>query len=90
MSESDTPIYGIDLGTTNSCIAILSRGAGRPEVIPNTDTELVTPSVVYFESPDNIIVGKDAKNIAVAQPELVCSLVSSLPETTVFATSQGH
>jgi len=75
MSESDTPIYGIDLGTTNSCIAILSRGAGRPEVIPNTDTELVTPSVVYFESPDNIIVGKDAKNIAVAQPELVCSLV---------------
>jgi molecular chaperone DnaK len=74
MNADQPPVFGIDLGTTNSCVASLSRGSGA-EVIPNADSELLTPSVVFFESPDNIIVGKIAKSYAIARPELVCSHV---------------
>jgi molecular chaperone DnaK (HSP70) len=75
LMAAEPPVFGIDLGTTNSCIARVSAGSGRPEVIPNSDTDLVTPSVVYFESESNIVVGKIAKRHAVAFPDRVCSLV---------------
>ena len=47
-------IYGIDLGTTYSCIAYVDDH-GKPVVVPNSDNELTTPSVIYFESADNIL-----------------------------------
>lgn len=53
-------VYGIDLGTTYSCIAYVDD-AGRPVVIPNSEGDNTTPSVVYFEAADTIIVGKEAK-----------------------------
>ena len=58
-----TAIIGIDLGTTNSAIAVLDR-AGKPEVVENSDGESITPSVVYFEpgGTSNVVVGTAAKN----------------------------
>jgi molecular chaperone DnaK len=71
---SQPSVYGIDLGTTYSCIARVDEH-GKAEVIQNGDGELTTPSVVYFESPDNIVVGKTAKDEARFNPTLVKSMV---------------
>jgi molecular chaperone DnaK (HSP70) len=66
--------FGIDLGTTYSCIAYVDE-SGRPTLIKNALGEDTTPSVVYFETPDNVVVGRDAKNSAKLYPELVISLI---------------
>jgi molecular chaperone DnaK len=66
--------FGIDLGTTYSCIAYVDE-SGRPTLIKNALGEDTTPSVVYFETPDNVVVGRDAKNSAKLYPELVVSLI---------------
>jgi molecular chaperone DnaK len=66
--------YGIDLGTTYSCIAYVD-GTGRPVVLKSAVGEDTTPSVVYFESPDNVVVGRQAKDSAVLEPHLVVELV---------------
>lgn len=55
--------YGIDLGTTYSCIAVLDRN-GNPEVIRNqADASDTLASAVFFESADNVIVGNSAKDM---------------------------
>jgi len=54
------PVFGIDLGTTYSCIAYVDEH-GRSIVAPNSENTLTTPSVVYFESGNNIVVGQIAK-----------------------------
>lgn len=56
-------VYGIDLGTTYSCIAHVDDH-GRPVVLPNAEGELTTPSVVYFESERNVVVGQAAKEVS--------------------------
>ena len=66
--------YGIDLGTTYSCIAYVDA-TGRPVVLKSAVGEDTTPSVVYFESPDNVVVGRQAKDSAVLAPHLVVELV---------------
>ena len=66
--------YGIDLGTTYSCIAYVD-GTGRPVVLKSAVGEDTTPSAVYFESPDNVVVGRQAKDSAVLAPHLVVELV---------------
>jgi molecular chaperone DnaK len=60
-------IIGIDLGTTNSCVAILE--AGLPEVINNTEGERTTPSVVAFTDAGERLVGRLAKRQAITNPE---------------------
>ncbi|GAB2841999.1 Hsp70 family protein [Lentzea nigeriaca] len=67
-------VYGIDLGTTYSCIARIDQ-TGRPHVIRNVTGEESTPSVVYFETPYNTVVGKEAKNAALRDPGLVVALI---------------
>lgn len=67
-------VYGIDLGTTYSCIAHVDEH-GKPAIINNSDNELTTPSVVYFESDDNIVVGKEAKEVAEIYPNQVASTI---------------
>jgi molecular chaperone DnaK len=67
-------IFGIDLGTTYSVIAQVGT-SGEPEVLPNQFNELTTPSVVLYESPTNVVVGSDAKNSALTDPDRVVSLV---------------
>ena len=67
--------FGIDLGTTYSCIAYVDS-SGRPTVIKNPLTnEDTTPSVVWFESADNVVVGRDAKNAAKLFSGQVVSLI---------------
>jgi molecular chaperone DnaK len=60
------PIIGIDLGTTNSVVAIMKDG--HPVIIPNLEGEALTPSVVAFASDDRTWVGRIAKAQAVANP----------------------
>ena len=67
-------VFGIDLGTTFSCIARVDENC-RPVVIPNSENDRTTPSVVYFESEDNVAVGKSARAEAPLSPELVVSAV---------------
>ncbi|GHO86339.1 Hsp70 family protein [Dictyobacter formicarum] len=71
--QTVTTVFGIDLGTTYSCIAYVDE-FGKPVVIPNLEGDSTTPSVVQFEG-DNRIVGKEAKNSAVMNPTEACELV---------------
>src|SRR6185369_9733884 len=66
--------FGIDLGTTYSCVSRIDR-TGKPEVVKNEIGEDATPSVVYFESPTEVVVGVEAKNAARGYSELVVSLI---------------
>ncbi|MBR2711470.1 MAG: molecular chaperone DnaK [Bacilli bacterium] len=64
-------IIGIDLGTTNSCVAVLEAGA--PKVIPNQEGGRTTPSVVSFKKGEKI-VGDSAKRQAITNPDTVSSI----------------
>jgi molecular chaperone DnaK len=67
-------VYGIDLGTTYSCISYVDE-YGKAVIIRNSEGDDTTPSVVYFENPDNIVVGKVAKNTARIESERVAAFV---------------
>ena len=67
-------IFGIDLGTTYSCIAYVDE-YGKPVTVPNLDNSPVTPSVVFFESADSVSVGEVAKQALQSDPDLVCSTI---------------
>ena len=60
-------IIGIDLGTTNSAMAVLE--GGEPTIIINAEGDRTTPSVVSFQKDGELVVGKAAKNRAVTNPE---------------------
>ena len=62
-----TAVVGIDLGTTNSCVAILE--GGEPKVIPNREGTRTTPSVVAFQESGEILVGLPAKRQAIINAE---------------------
>ncbi|HPW45084.1 MAG TPA: molecular chaperone DnaK [bacterium] len=60
-------IIGIDLGTTNSCVAVME--GGEPKVITNEEGSRTTPSVVAFTKDSEILVGQIAKRQAITNPE---------------------
>ena len=59
-------VIGIDLGTTNSVVAVME--GGEPVVIPNAEGSRLTPSVVGFSKTGEILVGQLAKRQAVSKP----------------------
>lgn len=60
-------VIGIDLGTTNSCVAVME--GGKPVVITNSEGNRTTPSIVAFTSKGEKLVGQSAKNQMVTNPE---------------------
>jgi len=60
-------VIGIDLGTTNSVVAVME--GGKPEVIPNAEGQRTTPSVVAYTKKGDLLVGQIAKRQAVINPE---------------------
>ena len=77
-------LFGIDLGTTNSCIAYVDN-TGRATVIQNREGSRTTPSVVNFSNPDKVVVGQVAKESAVIEPDATVAFVKALMGESSFA-----
>lgn len=74
MHSSATTVWGIDLGTTYSCIARVDE-SGHPVVVNNRDGDPITPSVVMLVDADHVEVGRSAKQQMQLEPDLVCELI---------------
>lgn len=72
---TESRVYGIDLGTTYTCIARVDEASGRPQITPNAEGELTTPSVVLFEDAETAVVGREAKNTAVLSSDRVVEMI---------------
>ena len=77
-------VFGIDLGTTYSCIAYVDE-TGRATVVNNQEGTNTTPSVVNFASPSQVVVGQVAKENAVIDPQNTVALVKTLMGKSNFA-----
>ena len=69
-------IIGIDLGTTNSCVAIMEGGKAR--VIENSEGDRTTPSIVAFTKDGEVLVGQTAKRQAVTNPSNTLQAIKRL------------
>jgi molecular chaperone DnaK len=67
---------GIDLGTTNSCVAVME--GGKPKVIENSEGDRTTPSIVAFTKDSEVLVGQSAKRQAVTNPQNTLASVKRL------------
>jgi len=73
--EENLTYFGIDLGTTYSVVSYIDE-YGKPAVVRDlAEGKETTPSVVYFENAENVVVGQQAKNVAVLHPDRVVQRV---------------
>ncbi|MBS2126433.1 molecular chaperone DnaK ['Fragaria x ananassa' phyllody phytoplasma] len=79
-------IIGIDLGTTNSCVAVMEGGEAK--VIPNAEGGRTTPSVVSFKGND-IMVGEIAKRQAITNPNTISSIKRHIGESQYHVDVNG-
>ena len=80
-------IIGIDLGTTNSCVAVME--GGQPTVIANTEGARTTPSVVAFTKTGERLVGEPAKRQAVTNAERTISSIKREMAAAVLHEAAG-
>ena len=80
-------IIGIDLGTTNSCVAVME--GGKPTVIPNAEGQRTTPSVVAFTKNGERLVGDPAKRQAITNPDRTISSIKRHMGTDFKVTIDG-
>lgn len=73
MAETTKTVFGIDLGTTYSCIAYIDQ-YGKATTLANLEGDRTTPSVIFFDG-DNRVVGKEAKNVTMLYPDQVIDMV---------------
>lgn len=66
--QQDDIIVGIDLGTTNSLIAIIHPGSNMPVALREHNSSSLVPSVIYFDEHDNVVVGEVAKEKLMSEP----------------------
>ncbi|MEO5573911.1 MAG: molecular chaperone DnaK [Gammaproteobacteria bacterium] len=69
-------IIGIDLGTTNSCVAVME--GGKPRVIENSEGDRTTPSIIAYTNDGEVLVGQSAKRQAVTNPKNTLSAIKRL------------
>lgn len=67
--QKEEIIVGIDLGTTNSLIAVIQSDTGKPVVLREYDNSSLVPSVIYFDKAGNAVVGDEAKLHLISSPE---------------------
>lgn len=72
--NNNRAVYGIDLGTTYSCIAQIDK-FDQATVLRNFEGDSTTPSAVYFESAEQVIVGKEAKGMLATEPDKTVILI---------------
>ncbi|HEY1703931.1 MAG TPA: Hsp70 family protein [Trebonia sp.] len=82
-------VYGIDLGTTYSCVARIDE-TGKPAIVQSAMGEDTTPSVVFFESPASVLVGQPAKSEGLLAPDLTADLVKLDMGTNAEYTFHGE
>ena len=80
-------IIGIDLGTTNSCVAVME--GGKPVVIPNQEGSRTTPSVVAFTKTGERLVGEPAKRQAVTNADRTIASIKRHMGTDYKVTIDG-
>ena len=80
-------IIGIDLGTTNSCVAVLDGGDAR--VIENSEGDRTTPSIIAYVDGGEILVGQNAKRQAVTNPKNTVFAVKRLIGQKIAAPHPG-
>jgi molecular chaperone DnaK len=88
MDQSASTVWGIDLGTTYSCIARVDEH-GHPVVVNNQNGDTITPSVVMFDGSDTTVVGSDAKATMQLDPDMVCELVKQNMGDTAWRFRAG-
>lgn len=79
-------VLGIDLGTTYSCVAYIDEN-DKPVVLKNSEGDLTTPSVVYFEDNNEVLVGESAKESSKIYPEKAVAFIKrsmGQPNSNVF------
>ena len=84
-----TKVFGIDLGTTYSAIAYIND-QDAAEIVNNFEGNATTPSAIFFEGADNVVVGDEAKRGALADPDNSCLLIKREMGTDYSIEYQGN